>query len=867
MTEPTRRDVHLEVHPSVVFKLGEDLISDDGQALAELAKNSYDADATFARISVDTLAWFHRQSLLPASQDEVENWMKRKAEALAEGKALEPAPSFLQGQITVTDNGTGMSFEAIRDGWLTVSSSAKRQMKAAGIKTQAKRTPLGDKGLGRLGVQRLGEITELASVPRVRYHEKDKKHLGDHRLKVTIDWQRFANATKLSSVPVSVEEQNIDVISAGSVVRVVGLRNPGFWTDVSPADLDREVITLVSPYENAEGFRLTIRVNGDSIDVRERARVVLESAPIAYDLRYTNRTLEVRGQMAATELRGITKESIAFYERWVAPDNGAAFATWLFEKHAARAKEVGLEDGDDLHFLRFSMERGFAETRSAHARGTDWADPGAFVGAVSSIDMRAAPETPFASTNARREFAKSLRGIKVYRNGFGIRLADDWLNLAKRWTEGSSYYNLRPDNTLGFINLSVEENSGLEETTSREQFRDTPAWRGFYGLLSSWADWTERVQAFIRRSFNEYRREIDARNVEISPDAGASEIAEALSSRMAKARKVLATVESNGSAFVKWSNAVEGLRQQRDRAAGQVFSDPAIAAGINEALVQIESARDQSERLLIELRPLISEYEHLQAGVRLLETQLDVATEQIGQAWEAVAAGLTAETLSHEVAQISDRLISRSAQIKQFFRTTQPPQTRGLAYAEYVRSAATELTRHVARLDPALRYRRERRELLDIAKALSDVLDYHRPVLERDNILVELNVERNFELRINRGKFTQIFDNLILNSAFWIRSDRKTLGLDRHILITVKAPSVLISDSGPGVNPAVQESLFEPFVTMKPHDQGRGLGLFVVRQLLESEDGAIELMSDRNDRGRRYVFRATFEPVAADKSS
>jgi hypothetical protein len=34
-----------EVHPSVLFKLGEDLIRDEGQALVELIKNSYDADA------------------------------------------------------------------------------------------------------------------------------------------------------------------------------------------------------------------------------------------------------------------------------------------------------------------------------------------------------------------------------------------------------------------------------------------------------------------------------------------------------------------------------------------------------------------------------------------------------------------------------------------------------------------------------------------------------------------------------------------------------------------------------------------------------------------------------------------------------
>lgn len=863
MAESVRHNVPLEVHPSVVFKLGEDLITDDGQAIAELAKNAYDADASFVRVSVDTLTWYHRETLVEASANDVDQWLSQAKDTPK--VSSKPGLSLVRGQITVVDNGTGMSFEDIRDGWLTVSSSAKRRMKAEGKKTVAKRTPLGDKGLGRLGVQRLGQLVELQSVPRSEFDEVKNRWVGERSLRAVIDWQRFASATKLSSVPVPVEEQPAGSSPAGSVIRVVGLLNPGFWTDVSAADLDREVITLVSPYDTAEGFKFVLRVNNEPIDVRERARAVLDSAPIAYSLRYSKETLEVQGQMAASELRGVTKETMSFYDRHVAQDNGFTFATWLLSKHAERAREIGLRNGDDRHFLRFSMDRRFQDLRAAHARGTDWSDPGDFVGSVSTVDLRAAAEIGFSSTASRKEFAKALRGIKVYRNGFGIRLADDWLNLAKRWTEGSSYYTLRPDNTLGYINLSVERNAGLEETTSREQFRDTPAWRGFYALLSSWADWTERVQSFIRRSYNEYRRELNVEYLELQPEARPEEIADSLTERIERAREVLAKVERNRTAAAQLTSVVGRLEQQRDRSASQVLADPEVAREIDDALQRIKSARDSSSHLLDELRPLIAEYEQLQTGVRLLETQLDIAREQIGEAWEAVAAGLTAETLSHEVSQISDRLIARSAQIKGHLRSLRPPEPRGLAYAEYVRSAATELTRHVARLDPALRYRRERRDAVEVAPALEELLEYHRPRLESENINIDLVVERDFALRINRGKFTQIFDNLVLNSAFWVRVGQRTSFAEGRIHIVVHEPFVFVSDSGPGVDPAVQESLFEPFVSMKPRGEGRGLGLFVVRQLVESEDGAIDLAGDRNEGGRRFVFRVTFNPLHASE--
>ena len=45
---------------------------------------------------------------------------------------------------------------------------------------------------------------------------------------------------------------------------------------------------------------------------------------------------------------------------------------------------------------------------------------------------------------------RSLSGIRVYRDGFGIRLSQDWLQLGKQWTSASSYYGLRPENTMGY---------------------------------------------------------------------------------------------------------------------------------------------------------------------------------------------------------------------------------------------------------------------------------------------------------------------------------------------------------------------------------------------------------------------------------
>jgi len=52
-----------------------------------------------------------------------------------------------------------------------------------------------------------------------------------------------------------------------------------------------------------------------------------------------------------------------------------------------------------------------------------------------------------------------------------------------------------------------------------------------------------------------------------------------------------------------------------------------------------------------------------------------------------------------------------------------------------------------------------------------------------------------------------------------------------------------VVDDGHGVPPEIRERIFEPFFTTKPVGQGSGLGLDIVRRLLSSHDGRIELDS------------------------
>ena len=109
---------------------------------------------------------------------------------------------------------------------------------------------------------------------------------------------------------------------------------------------------------------------------------------------------------------------------------------------------------------------------------------------------------------------------------------------------------------------------------------------------------------------------------------------------------------------------------------------------------------------------------------------------------------------------------------------------------------------------------------------------------------------------MNKGRLTQVLDNLVLNAEFWITDQRRVTMIksDAEIVLTVDRPRIVVTDTGPGISPDVTASLFEPFVTTKPRGVGRGLGLFIARQLLEYAGGIIELGDSSNEQGRRTGF-------------
>ena len=138
--------------------------------------------------------------------------------------------------------------------------------------------------------------------------------------------------------------------------------------------------------------------------------------------------------------------------------------------------------------------------------------------------------------------------------------------------------------------------------------------------------------------------------------------------------------------------------------------------------------------------------------------------------------------------------------------------------------------------------------------------------------LMKNSTLKNLEIHCNcdgmswfapKGVLIHVFYNLLSNSIYWIdkrrnyaQSDSKYTSEDKDS-ITVEpygSNNLIVFDSGTGVLPVMQDILFSPLQSGKPKNEGRGMGLYIVKQLMNSFGGEITLLSDLNKYGNRYKF-------------
>jgi light-regulated signal transduction histidine kinase (bacteriophytochrome) len=110
----------------------------------------------------------------------------------------------------------------------------------------------------------------------------------------------------------------------------------------------------------------------------------------------------------------------------------------------------------------------------------------------------------------------------------------------------------------------------------------------------------------------------------------------------------------------------------------------------------------------------------------------------------------------------------------------------------------------------------------------------------------------------DKDQITQVFTNLIDNALNYLSPDRKGI-----ISITGKTKNkeniYCIEDNGIGINPAYHGKVFEIYHRLNPQTstEGDGLGLTIVRRILDRHKGRIWLESEPEKGSKFFIALPT----------
>lgn len=846
-------DPQLRVGAHVLVQLGSELVTDVEQAILEGVKNAYDADSPGCIIEIDT------KDIKTLVEKNEAGRLKRFTEATdtvkvsfhdASGRLINPnavgdnkqieRQLECTGRITIEDHGAGMSPEQLQSSWLVISQSAKRSETAgAKAKTKGGRTPLGDKGLGRLGSMKLGDVLMVESATSA----------SNPIYSAQFRWADCDVATTVDEIPVFLSQSENTERFKGTKVSVLGLRDIEEWRRSNRVyDLARSLAKLISPFESKSTFPVKLVLDGADTSLDRVTEDTLKQAIAEFHFKWDGSILVAEAKFKKrlfTSKR--TKKLKARTDLVFGSDDGAAFAKFLpdHRRIKGRYKDYFNVDLNGRWFVELKDQTEWPDVQPD--AGSAIEDPGPFSGAFYFFHLDAADEEDGTATSGMaidKDLIKSMSGISILRDGFRIRSQGDWLDISAGMTSGSTY-NMRVDNTLGYFALTGEENYKLIEKSDREGFVEDAAYRGFLRIAETARNFANEALEQIRRSLDDYVRDEIPKTASVAATTeGSMQVVEdnLRSAREAKATALVVVTE---------------LQKEIDdiaKSPGDAASQKATSKAISVANSAIKAIQNVTKNLADGAFP--------EEDLKRIRSEFEEGSERAKYLLESAAVGLSARGLAHELRTHITEIKQRTTALERIGkRKGADPEI--LASMKAIRSSCNAIIGAAGLIDPMLPRTRAVKEEIDLRKIIEDYLTSRRGTLDAAGIKTSISGASRI-VRANRSRLIQVIDNLVRNSRYWLRRGEATGKVKRPKKIEFRLVEYgfVQYDSGPGVDPKYEESLFDMFVTGKPvRDGGQGLGLFITQQILQIDDCDIALLQERNEDDRRYKFSVKLTPL------
>ena len=737
-------DKTLKIRPyaRLLTMLGEQLIKNEQIALAELIKNSYDADAEWVKVSFVDFGY-----------DENKKEIFKTANS----------------KIIVEDNGCGMTLDIIEDSWMNPATPNKKSHNVNEIKTTPKKHRIiqGEKGIGRFAILKLGRNIKITTRPE----GKNTEYVIDYNLSqydddfLTKKEKGEDGEDKVIERKIYIDDINIPVSEQHPfylVQRKVIVNNSVFENDN-----DHGTIIEISDLKGEWSFDKIKNVNAESQKLESIFEKIFsekkkeDQIEVGFEcngqrLLYSDETIN--------ELASLLKSSAVLkITEGLYLENEQKFTYKLND-----IPYVLLLTDSQISGLTFFKER-FAGLNLFGETEIRKSTCGNFKFNFFVFDFAADRESNYSLDKKEKELVKEHR-IYLYRDH--IRVApygdpdNDWLEIDKKRGVGRAGDYLSNDQVVGFVDISKQGNPRLKDKTNREGLiEEGTATRDFIVLLHSFL-------LFIRQhAYRQYQ---------------------------------------------------ERVKQQKEQQIDKLKI-------VDNQFTRLKESIGSDKKALSVYNDLYRSY---QIEKRFYQNRLE-NTEDLA------AVGLSVETASHDMSMMLSKGVDAIDNLIKDIDGGVLTDEQIENELHSIRGMFSFVKDQMRDIQLMFKSSKQKRRPIRFEDLLEKVEKIYKRTLNRENIEYTVNkIGSPIIVKCTDAVILQLLINLFDNAVYWLAMPDI---VEKKITITLDGNNqqFIFSDNGPGIRDDDKPFIFEAFYSGK--EDGRGLGLYIARQLLQRMGYSISL--------------------------
>ncbi len=261
-------------------------------------------------------------------------------------------------------------------------------------------------------------------------------------------------------------------------------------------------------------------------------------------------------------------------------------------------------------------------------------------------------------------------------------------------------------------------------------------------------------------------------------------------------------------------------------------ADVGLQRFLVDALAEIDRVlNDELSQIVVKLSERLGYLSEDSEVIGILSQKIS-ALERENEIYSDLAnMGMAAEIVNHEFNQLFTNVNDAIKNLRIGSNSTQR------YWVEQIESGFKAISARHTQLSPMYRSYNLKKRPVSLYEIVGDMLTFFESRIRKSQIEIVNEIDSEFMINLSPSKVYPVFSNIIDNAIYWVLNQEiKTI----HFRSNMSNNAIYIEDSGPGISSRSVFNIFEPFYTARP--QGRGLGLTIVKKVLESQGHQINVI-------------------------